>query len=459
VVLQPWASSREHDRDKRDEDERDEIAAPSPRAAGVLKTARRLVGDALSTLRYRPRRPAAAAVPRRQPGLGAPSGGHRGAGRPLQAGDDGPLLFRLLGREPVAFPTEALRPAVAGRSILVTGAAGSIGSELCRQIAALRPRLLVGFDNAESGLFHLDQDLRGCLPGAFVPWIGDVRDARRVDEALARYCFDAVFHAAAYKHVPLMEAYPLELVQTNVLGTWNLARAAANQGVTRFVLISTDKAVHPANVMGLTKRIAEALLAGLAASAQRRTWFAAVRFGNVLGSSGSVVPVFHEQIARGGPLTVTHPEVRRYFMTTQEAAHLVLQVAAMTDRTGTFVLDMGEPVRIDALARKMIRSWGLEPDRDIEIHYVGLRPGEKLDEELIGRGERALPTVHPKIQELRGPAVLPPDVPAWIEELKAAIERRDAAGAIAQMAAVVPDYEPARARAESCKARPAPAAG
>ena len=268
---------------------------------------------------------------------------------------DAPLLFRLLGREPIAFQTEALLPAVADRAVLVTGAAGSIGSELCRQIATLQPRLLVAFDNAESGLFHLDQDLSGCLPGTFVPWIGDIRDARRVQEVIERYSFDAIFHAAAYKHVPLMEAHPLELIQTNVLGTWNLARAAATRGVGCFVLISTDKAVNLANVMGLTKRVAELLVAGIAGSPQCRTRFAAVRFGNVLGSSGSVVPIFHEQIARGGPLTVTHPDVRRYFMTTQEAVHLVLHAAAMTDRSGTFVLDMGEPVQIADLARHMIR--------------------------------------------------------------------------------------------------------
>lgn len=394
-------------------------------------------------------------LPLRQPGSDWLPSTARWAGRPLQAVADAPLLFKLLGREPIAFQTEALRPAVADRIILVTGAAGSIGSELCRQIAALQPRLLVAFDNAESGLFYLDQDLSSCLPGGFVPWIGDIRDARRVQEVIERYSFDAVFHAAAYKHVPLMEAHPLELIQTNVLGTWNLARAAASRGVGRLVLISTDKAVNPANVMGLTKRVAELLVAGIAGSPQCRTRFASVRFGNVLGSSGSVVPIFHEQIARGGPLTVTHPDVRRYFMTTQEAVHLVLQAAAMTDRSGTFVLDMGEPVHIADLARHMIRSWGLEPGRDIEIRYVGLRPGEKLEEELIARGERSLPTFHPKIQELRGPVVVPRDITVWIDELRFAIEQRDQAGAIAHLAALAPEYEPAKAGAKLHRPRPA----
>jgi len=369
--------------------------------------------------------------------------------------EDGPLLFRLLGRKPIAFQTEALRPAVADRAILVTGAAGSIGSELCRQIVALQPRLLVAFDNAESGLFYLDQELNGSLPGSFVPWIGDIRDARRVQEVIERYSFDAIFHAAAYKHVPLMESHPLELIQTNVLGTWNLARAAASRGVGRLVLISTDKAVNPANVMGLTKRIAELLVAGMAGSAKCRTRFASVRFGNVLGSSGSVVPIFHEQIARGGPLTVTHPEVRRYFMTTQEAVHLVLQTAAMTDCCGTFVLDMGEPVRIADLARHMIRWWGLEPGRDIEIRCVGLRPGEKLEEELMARGERALPTFHPRIRELRGQVNLPREFAVWIDELRFAIEQRDEAAAIAHLASLAPEYKPAGAGAQLQPPRPA----
>jgi FlaA1/EpsC-like NDP-sugar epimerase len=393
----------------------------------------RLVDDAVASFRYR----------RRQTGRPKFSQSPDWQDRPFQALDT-PLLFQLLGRQPIAFQIEALRPAVAGRAILVTGAAGSIGSELCLQIAALQPRLLVAFDNAESGLFHLDQDLAPRLPGTFVPWIGDIRDARTVQEVMERYSLDAVFHAAAYKHVPLMENHPLELIQTNVLGTWNLARAAVRRGIGRFVMISTDKAVNPANVMGLTKRVAELLVTGIGAGPQCPTRFAAVRFGNVLGSSGSVVPIFHEQIARGGPLTVTHPEMRRYFMTTREAVHLVLQAAAMGGRSGTFVLDMGEPVRIADLALRMIRAWGLVPDRDIEIRYVGLRPGEKLDEDLIGRGERSLPTAHPKISELRGPAVAPRDIPGWINRLKVAIENRDEAGAIAHLAVLAPEFDPAR---------------
>jgi FlaA1/EpsC-like NDP-sugar epimerase len=352
------------------------------------------------------------------------------------------LLSQLLGREAIAFETATLRPAAADRNILITGAAGSIGSELCRQVAGLEPRVLVAFDNAESGLFHLDQDLQGKLPGRFFPAVGDIRDPRRVHELMERYRFDAVFHAAAYKHVPLMEAYPLELTQTNVLGTWNLAQAAAEHGIGRFVLISTDKAVHPANVMGLTKRVAELLLAAMASESPSSTRFAAVRFGNVLGSSGSVVPTFHEQIARGGPVTVTHPEVRRYFMTTSEAVHLVLQVAAMADPSGTFVLDMGEPVRIADLARQMIRAWGFTPDRDIEIQYVGLRAGEKLDEELLANGEQAAATAHPKIQKLHRPVVLPVGLSAWIEQLRSTIDARDEAGTIAHLARLVPEYEP-----------------
>jgi FlaA1/EpsC-like NDP-sugar epimerase len=420
-VVLPWAWSR-----------RDEFMAHARPTGRAVATARRLIAEALACLRFG----------RRQHGFAAPAGPRRAAG----FCEDAPLLSRLLGREQVCFQPDTLRPAVAGRAILVTGAAGSIGSELCRQIAALHPRLLVAFDNAESGLFYLDQELRDRVPGSFLPWIGDVRDSRCLQEVIARHGFDAVFHAAAYKHVPLMEAYPLELIQTNVLGTWNLVREAAHRGVGRFVLISTDKAVHPANLMGLTKRAAELLAAGIA-DAKCRTRCASVRFGNVLGSSGSVVPIFHEQIACGGPVTVTHPDVRRYFMTIREAAHLVLQAAMMTEQSGTFVLDMGEPVRITDLARHMIRAWGLEPGRDIEIRYVGLRPGEKLDEELIGCEERALPTSHPKIRELRGSRNALPEIASWIAELRRAIYRRDESLAVAHLAALVPEYVPSRNRA------------
>ena len=407
----------------------DGITTRSNRTDRVLATARRLVADTLSTLRFQARRPP----------QGSPIPITRRACQPFPG--NAPLLSQLLGREPIAFETESLRSAVADRRILVTGAAGSIGSELCRQVASLEPRVLVALDNAESGLFHLDQDLRASLPSRFVPWVGDIRDVRRIRDVMERYSFDAVFHAAAYKHVPLMEAYPLELAQTNILGTWNVAQTAAEHRVGRFVLISTDKAVNPANVMGLTKRVAELLLAAMANPSPGHTRLAAVRFGNVLGSSGSVVPTFHEQIARGGPLTVTHPDMRRYFMTTQEAVHLVLQVAAMADPAGTFVLDMGEPVRIADLARQMIRAWGFRPDRDIEIQYVGLRAGEKLDEELLAYGEQATATSHPKIQKLHRP-VLPVGLCEWIEQLRFAIDARDEAETIAHLARLVPEYEP-----------------
>lgn len=405
----------------------------SSRAGRVVATAKRLVDDALASVRFRSRLPP----------KGLPFQTVRAGSRPFP--DNGPLHCQLLGREPVAFETEALRSSAVDRGILITGAAGSIGSELCRQVARLEPRVLVAFDNAESGLFHLDQELRSHLPGRFVPWVGDIRDGRLVREVMERFSFDTVFHAAAYKHVPLMEAHPLELVQTNVVGTWNLAQAAAACGVARFVLISTDKAVHPANVMGLTKRVAELLLAGMAGDSSSPTGFTAVRFGNVLGSSGSVVPIFHEQIARGGPVTVTHPDMRRYFMTTEEAVHLVLQTAAMDDPSGTFVLDMGAPVRIVDLARRMICAWGFQPDRDIEIHYVGLRAGEKLDEELVAKGEQAAATSHPKIRVLHGAGGLPEALGEWMAELRFAVEARDEAGTIAHMARLVPEYEPGEA--------------
>ncbi len=304
----------------------------------------------------------------------------------------------LLARAPVSFPAAELSDAYHGRSVMVTGAGGSIGSELARQLAKHSPSCLVLFERHEGSLFHLENTLRRSFPDlAVMPIIGDVLDADRVRQVLVKYEPSVIFHAAAYKHVPMMERNPREAIKVNVLGTQNLARVAVEQGVERFVFISTDKAVNPINVMGKTKRLAELML-------QRQnhesgsTRFITVRFGNVLESSGSVVPFFKEQILRGGPVTVTHPEATRYFMTTGEAVYLVLSAALLGNGGEIFVLDMGEPIRVLDLAKRLIRLYGYEPDQDIDIEMIGLRPGERLHERLFNPNEEVRKTRHPRIR-------------------------------------------------------------
>ncbi|MBI4202778.1 MAG: polysaccharide biosynthesis protein [Chloroflexi bacterium] len=306
----------------------------------------------------------------------------------------------LLGREPVELDREAIGDCIQGKRILITGAAGSIGSELARQIAAFHPKLLILVDHAENPLYFFEGEFSRVFPTQ--PFVAEVRDI--VDYASMRQLVDTytphlVFHAAAHKHVPLMERTPAEAVRNNILGTHNLVRVCQEGGVEKLVLISTDKAVNPTNVMGATKRVAELLLQAM--GQQGPTRLVAVRFGNVLGSNASVVPIFQEQIARGGPVTVTHPEARRYFMTIAEAAQLVLQAGAVGEGGEIFVLDMGQPVRIVDLARELITLAGRVPDRDIKIVFTGLRPGEKLTEELALEGEDLLPTSHPKLRVLR----------------------------------------------------------
>jgi FlaA1/EpsC-like NDP-sugar epimerase len=279
---------------------------------------------------------------------------------------------------------------------MVTGAGGSIGRELARQIARFGPSLLVLYERAEFALFDADRELRELWPDLpIAPVVGDVTDPRRLAEVFASTRPEVVFHAAAHKHVPLMEENPGEAVKNNVFGTYLLGRAAIAAGTEALILISTDKAVRPTSVMGATKRVAELVCQTLAA--QGPTRFVAVRFGNVLGSAGSVVQIFRDQIARGGPVRVTHPEMKRYFMMIPEAAQLVLQAATMGEDGDVLVLDMGEPVRIVDLARKMIDLSGMEPGKDVEIVFTGLRPGEKLFEELALEGEGHAPTSHPKI--------------------------------------------------------------
>jgi len=351
-------------------------------------------------------------------------------------------LEDLLGREQVLLDDAGLKEQLAAKSILVTGAGGSIGSELCRQIIRFGPRKLVLIEQSEIALYSIEQEFAG-QPVVCV--MGDVKDAARMDAVFAEHRPDVVFHAAAYKHVPLMEcANAWEAVRNNVQGTLNVARAALASGAGEFVLISTDKAVNPTNVMGASKRLAEVVCQAIQAQGSA-TRFVMVRFGNVLGSSGSVIPRFREQIAKGGPVTVTHPEIIRYFMLIPEAAQLVLQAGLMaaSEAEGgrVFVLDMGDPVKIVDLARDMIRLSGFTGE-EIKIEFTGLRPGEKLYEELLADGEATLPTPHPKLRIAKPSAA--PD-PQWLAELEQwlAVPWRDEAAVKDGLRHWVPEYRPA----------------
>jgi FlaA1/EpsC-like NDP-sugar epimerase len=356
-------------------------------------------------------------------------------------------LDDLLGRDPVQLDDEALHSFLEGKTVLVTGAGGSIGSELCRQIVRYAPAGIVLFDASEFALYSIEQEFRDRLPHAKVAAvIGDAKDARRVGDVFARHRPQVVFHAAAYKHVPLMEEEnAFEATANNVLTTVTVARAAQRAGASKFVLVSTDKAVNPTNVMGASKRLAE--LACQALQSGSATQFVIVRFGNVLGSTGSVVPRFRAQIAAGGPITVTHPEITRYFMSIPEASQLVLQAAVMGKGGEIFVLDMGEPVRIVDLARQMIRLSGLAED-DIRIEYTGLRPGEKLYEEPLADSETTLPTPH---QKLRIARVRSPQNDRLLEELSEWLSAPGDTGAAAVRARLrrwVPEYVAPSAEAE-----------
>jgi FlaA1/EpsC-like NDP-sugar epimerase len=344
-------------------------------------------------------------------------------------------LEDLLGRAPVRLDSERIHNRLRGRVVLVTGAGGSIGSELCRQIARYGPRALVGFDNAETALYQIDQELREQFPNVpFYPEIGSIQNRRRLEEVFRDHRPASVYHAAAYKHVPMMEAHLFEAVENNVFGTRNVVRAAA--GVEDFVLVSSDKAVRSTNVMGATKRLAELICSSGGPK------FRAVRFGNVLGSNGSVIPLFKKQIAAGGPVTVTHPEMRRFFMTIPEAAELVLQAAAMAQGGEIFVLDMGEPVRIQDLARNLILLSGLKPDVDIKIEFSGMRPGEKLYEEVSGMEEDTVPTSHSQIRVFMGRGASQETISRCLEDLRRATEARDAASVVLSLKELAPDYNP-----------------
>ncbi|ADC63999.1 polysaccharide biosynthesis protein [Allochromatium vinosum] len=344
----------------------------------------------------------------------------------------------LLGRDPVTLDWASIEQGLAGRVVLVSGAGGSIGSELCRQLCRCAPRLLILVDHSEYNLYRIETELLdGPEPPPLSRHLIDVTNATALDRLFAQRRPDVVFHAAAYKHVPLLQDQVLAALDNNVLGTRTIAAAADAWGCERFVLISTDKAVNPTNVMGASKRFAELICQDM----QRRSAcrFMTVRFGNVLGSAGSVVPRFQQQIERGGPLTVTHPEIERFFMTIPEACQLIMQAAVIGQGGETFVLDMGEPVKIRYLAEQMIRLSGREPGRDIRIEYTGLRPGEKLYEELFYPTEGFADTPHPRIHIARCAEILEAGVlAAALSELKGVLSAQDEHGAMALLTRLVP---------------------
>jgi len=332
----------------------------------------------------------------------------------------------LLGRDPVCLDRQAISAELTGKCVLISGGGGSIGSELCRQVAKLRPSRLVLLEKSEFNLYQIEHELRQALPGLGLHAVlGDVADKAAVDRVFMTFRPNVVYHAAAYKHVPMLEEQAREAMQNNVIGTRLIAEAADRYGADAFVLISTDKAVNPANIMGASKRISEIFCQNL--GLRSRTRYITVRFGNVLGSDGSVVPLFKSQIKAGGPVTVTHPEMIRYFMTIPEACQLILQAEAMGKGGEIFVLDMGEPVRITYLAEQMIRLSGKEPGKDIEIVYTGLRPGEKLFEELFHEKEHLVGTQHEKIFLARHRQLEWETLTNKIDSIKTACERFDEA--------------------------------
>lgn len=344
----------------------------------------------------------------------------------------------LLGREEIVLNTRAVSSYIAGETILVTGGGGSIGSELCRQLCVVAPARIVIFDMYENDAYMLKNELTARYEDVeVVVEIGNICDEKRIRELFETYRPRAVFHAAAHKHVPLMEVCPREALQNNVFGTLNTVRAANEFGVERFIFISTDKAVNPTSVMGATKRMGEMVIQYYASSS--KTIFTAVRFGNVLGSNGSVIPLFQRQIAAGGPVTVTHPDIERYFMTIPEAARLVIQAGGMAKGGEIFILDMGEPVKIVDLARSLIQLQGLVPDEDIEIVFTGLREGEKMYEELLMNEEATLPTSNQSIMISVGQEISYEVVATKIEELKNVLESTDEE-AIRALEQAVPTY-------------------
>ncbi|MBE3069348.1 MAG: polysaccharide biosynthesis protein [Planctomycetes bacterium] len=350
----------------------------------------------------------------------------------------------ILGRDPVLLDTENIGQFLADKVVLVTGAGGSIGSELCRQLVAFQPRQLVLLEQAENNLFYIDRELRRTYPSLnVVPVIADICDRCRLEDVFGRYRPHVVFHAAAHKHVPMMELNPGEAIKNNIFGSKNVVDLARESHAEAFVLISTDKAVNPTSIMGCTKRITEMYCQSLSGTPNGgHTKFVIVRFGNVLGSAGSVVPIFRDQIARGGPVTVTHPEMQRYFMTIPEATQLVIQAGAMGKGGEIMLLDMGTPVKIVDLARDMITLSGFRPDVDVKIEFLGMRPGEKLFEELRTSGEDVLPTHHYKIFIWQNRSCTPQEMRAALDRLAAVTNGATSDEVHAALQSVVPEYTP-----------------
>jgi FlaA1/EpsC-like NDP-sugar epimerase len=345
----------------------------------------------------------------------------------------------LLRRSSVNLKMESISRFIKGKTVMITGGAGSIGSELCRQVMSFGCEKLIIFDINENGLFFIDNELKDVYgSGRHITVLGSIRDEARLDEVLTKYKPELIFHAAAHKHVPMMEINPKESIKNNVFGTINVAKAAIAHGVEKFILISTDKAVNPANIMGASKRIAELSIQMLDKNSD--TDFAAVRFGNVLGSNGSVVPYFQKQINEGGPVTVTHPDMRRYFMTIPEAVQLVLDAGAMANGGEIFVLDMGEPVKIYDLACDMIRLSGYEPNVDIKIEFTGLRPGEKLFEEISLADEDVDKTGNDKIVSMKPVAYDYDELRAHLDDLKETISEESPQKMFSQVKMIVPTF-------------------
>jgi FlaA1/EpsC-like NDP-sugar epimerase len=361
----------------------------------------------------------------------------------------------LLGREPVQLDLAHVQRDLAGKSVLVTGGAGSIGSELARQIALYHPSRLVIFDRAESPLYYTHLEVSRAHPELeVVPVMGSVTNPARLEETFQTYRPDYVFHAAAYKHVPMLEANMVEAVWNNVFGTLRVAECAASHGARKFILISTDKAINPTSILGATKRVAERVVLELPTLCGPGTDFRVVRFGNVLGSDGSVVPLFKRQLAAGGPLRVTHPEVTRYFMTIPEAVQVVLQATALPEAEGRIsILEMGHPIRILHLAEQLIRLSGLEPHRDITIEFTGLRPGEKMHEDLVSAGEVTIPTSIDKIRVVQRNGTNGEFVEAALERLFVTLVKGQRADVLNAISALVPEYVPWRDQGDPSDAR------
>lgn len=349
----------------------------------------------------------------------------------------------LLGREAIVLDEEQIGVHINGQRVMVTGAGGSIGSELCRQICRFRPELLMLYEIAESPLYEIELELKQSFSNVIVvPLLADIQDKHGLEKSIGAYKPQIIFHAAAYKHVPMLELQPWKAVENNIVGSANLIDAAKKFNVERFVFVSTDKAVRPTNVMGACKRAAEMLVQSNNGPSASDTQFIIVRFGNVVGSVGSVLPLFKKQIAKGGPVTVTHPDVTRYFMTIPEASQLILQAGAMGNGGEIFLLDMGVPIKIDDMARDLIRLSGFEPDEDIMLDYIGLRPGEKLYEELITKGEGIVQTKHEKIMVLKGDEHDQILLNGKINELIQLVKDQDEKRIKAKLQEIVPEYEP-----------------